>query len=375
MSTTEALQLAILFHDTYERLAPSFGYETRADTKAFDPDSANGKLMQAVCGELRAALASQAQVTDDMRNAVRFAPSSAYWSERLRELFGPNARDGIDAMERQIAALAAAAPSPAPASLMSVVEQILDVGHMNTEDLARLRAAWEASAPMLNGLTASETAETASEPKCSPTLTECPKCHNDFRKCDRGEVPAEPSVSPKPWQNNKMNPWVCTLTPHQARRVGKSGEEVGELGSVLGRLQIQALHDIDPSSGKTNFQRLWEESADVEAQTTCNRKAFKFPEPDYTDRVMRKIAQMGEWEEHYADAPARDAGLSDEQDLTDIIAEGIRGAYWCDRVWSAWQVGTMSEDDFTPAEDTDLPGDIARSILAAAQEKTGERNG
>lgn len=28
--------------------------------------------------------------------------------------------------------------------LMSVVEEILNAGHMNTEDLARLRAAWEA---------------------------------------------------------------------------------------------------------------------------------------------------------------------------------------------------------------------------------------
>lgn len=30
---------AKLFHDTYERLAPIFGYETREDTKEFDPDS------------------------------------------------------------------------------------------------------------------------------------------------------------------------------------------------------------------------------------------------------------------------------------------------------------------------------------------------
>jgi hypothetical protein len=44
--------LARRFHETYERLAPSFGYETRADTRAFDPDSANGRLMIAVCAEL-----------------------------------------------------------------------------------------------------------------------------------------------------------------------------------------------------------------------------------------------------------------------------------------------------------------------------------
>jgi len=50
-------------------------------------------------------------VIDDMRAAVRFAPSSAYWSERLREFFGPDAREGIDALEKQLrkarAALAA----------------------------------------------------------------------------------------------------------------------------------------------------------------------------------------------------------------------------------------------------------------------------
>ncbi|CAB3928945.1 hypothetical protein LMG3412_06549 [Achromobacter deleyi] len=41
-------------------------------------------------------------VTDDMRYAVRFAPSSAHWSERLMEFFGPDAREGIDALERQL---------------------------------------------------------------------------------------------------------------------------------------------------------------------------------------------------------------------------------------------------------------------------------
>lgn len=45
-------QLAIFFHETYERLAPSYGYETRKDTRAFDSESANGRLMIAVCGEV-----------------------------------------------------------------------------------------------------------------------------------------------------------------------------------------------------------------------------------------------------------------------------------------------------------------------------------
>lgn len=53
-------QLARLFHDTYERLAPQFGYETRDDTKQFDPESANGKLMIAVAGEVLNWLESEA---------------------------------------------------------------------------------------------------------------------------------------------------------------------------------------------------------------------------------------------------------------------------------------------------------------------------
>lgn len=42
-------KVAELFHDTYETLAPAYGYETREDTKIFDPESKNGKLMTAVC--------------------------------------------------------------------------------------------------------------------------------------------------------------------------------------------------------------------------------------------------------------------------------------------------------------------------------------
>jgi hypothetical protein len=45
-------ELAELFHDTYERLAPDYGYETRVETRRFSPQSPNGKLMIAVCKEI-----------------------------------------------------------------------------------------------------------------------------------------------------------------------------------------------------------------------------------------------------------------------------------------------------------------------------------
>lgn len=50
----DALALAIRFHETYERLAPSFGYATRTETRQFDQTTPNGRLMVAVCAELTA---------------------------------------------------------------------------------------------------------------------------------------------------------------------------------------------------------------------------------------------------------------------------------------------------------------------------------
>ena len=46
------LELARLFHETYERLAPSLGYQTWPETRDFRPDTPNGRLMIAVAAEL-----------------------------------------------------------------------------------------------------------------------------------------------------------------------------------------------------------------------------------------------------------------------------------------------------------------------------------
>ncbi len=45
-------KLAILFHETYEKLAPKFNWITREASRNFDETSANGKLMIAVCNKI-----------------------------------------------------------------------------------------------------------------------------------------------------------------------------------------------------------------------------------------------------------------------------------------------------------------------------------
>lgn len=51
--------------------------------------------------------------------------------------------------------------------------------------------------------------------------------------------------------------------------------------------------------------------------------------------------------------------------LTDIIAQSLQGTYYCGRVWSAWRVGTMSESDFWPVDEGDIPHEIATLVVEA----------
>lgn len=48
----EILEITKKFHDTYEKLASEYTYKTREDTKVFDINSNNGKLMYATVNEI-----------------------------------------------------------------------------------------------------------------------------------------------------------------------------------------------------------------------------------------------------------------------------------------------------------------------------------
>lgn len=81
----DAIKLAREFHDLYESLAPSFGYETRQDTKVFDPNSQNGRLMVAVCEKL--CRRAQAQALRDAADEVDEIDEDfvASWLRRMAE--------------------------------------------------------------------------------------------------------------------------------------------------------------------------------------------------------------------------------------------------------------------------------------------------
>lgn len=100
-------------------------------------------------------------------------------------------------------------------------------------------------------------------------------------------------------QTNEMHPWAPDACPKQARRIGKTMEELAELMSVIARINIQGIDAIDPASGKPNRQRLEEESADVMAQLQCNADAFHLRDMLIFERMCRKITEMHQWEKHF----------------------------------------------------------------------------
>ena len=57
----EILEITKKFHDMYEKLASEYTYETREDTKVFDINSNNGKLMYATVNEIVSSILKENQ--------------------------------------------------------------------------------------------------------------------------------------------------------------------------------------------------------------------------------------------------------------------------------------------------------------------------
>jgi hypothetical protein len=68
---------------------------------------------------------------------------------------------------------------------------------------------------------------------------------------------------------------------------------------------------------------------------------------------------------------ASTTGVSRMNAALDALAAAVGDTYVCTRVWEAWSVGTMSQDDFTPlAETPELLHDILGEVLAALGVRT-----
>jgi hypothetical protein len=102
-----------------------------------------------------------------------------------------------------------------------------------------------------------------------------------------------------------VNKWVPTTNLMELRRLGKLGEELGELSNVASRCIIQGLDETDPGTGRVNRDRLLDELADVAAQIDCTITAFKLNAAHFGQRRRAKRDQMAEWEAMFGSEGAK----------------------------------------------------------------------
>lgn len=96
-----------------------------------------------------------------------------------------------------------------------------------------------------------------------------------------------------------MSKWKVTQDPLILRRMGKTGEELGELQNVISRIIIQGIDEIDPGTGKSNRKRLIEEIADVMVQCYVTIATLDLPQKEIDERINEKVSMMAEWERLY----------------------------------------------------------------------------
>jgi len=119
--------------------------------------------------------------------------------------------------------------------------------------------------------------------------------------------------------------------------VGAPSEREMKLDLLIKSMQADAVQYLIPDGGRS-------------AGWFVNRMLARLDGPQQREAQAVQAAPVG------ALLPAVDS-------LTDLIAQMLNGVYYCGRVWEAWGVGTMSEDDFSPAGETDIPREIATAVL------------
>jgi len=80
-----------------------------------------------------------------------------------------------------------------------------------------------------------------------------------------------------------------------------------------------------------------------------------------TGEYLYKTADYA-WKAWQASRQALECEAVDVERIADTVRDNLGDIFACTRVWEAWQVGTMTQDDFTPADETELADEIATAV-------------
>ena len=92
----EILEITKEFHDTYEKLASEYTYETREDTKVFDINSNNGKLMYATVNEIVSPILKENKILKENAENNDKVVDKVNWENMLLKKENKELKDLID---------------------------------------------------------------------------------------------------------------------------------------------------------------------------------------------------------------------------------------------------------------------------------------
>lgn len=98
----EILEITKEFHDTYEKLASEYTYETREDTKVFDINSNNGKLMYATVNEIVSPILKENKILRENAENNDKVVDNVNWENMLLKKENKQIKDKLSKIETLI---------------------------------------------------------------------------------------------------------------------------------------------------------------------------------------------------------------------------------------------------------------------------------
>lgn len=163
----------------------------------------------------------------------------------------------------------------------------------------------------------------------------------------------QPSGEPVAWALLSIMDPEVTVDPVLADYWTRKGRKVTALASL-------SAEDVERAAFlKSHYEQMAKEYASIAG---------------YNNKLLVELAAYrGQQTISPATPPTADSAADARDAVRNAIAAQLVGTYYCGRVWSAWQVGTMREDDFTPAEEVDeVLDDITDAVIAAMHPTTGK---
>ncbi len=168
--------------------------------------------------------------------------------------------------------------------------------------------------------------------------------------------------------------WAAEVAALQAEGA-KSERRAIEFGDALHRhilamrAAVVAWHSVGPSTGMQwiantlagpghlpNFEEIRLGAQALFDKEVAEHEAFRAAHPGPGPAASNPSDAT--------EVAAPTGPVPDVAALEEVIRAGLADTYHCTRVWEAWGLGTMSEDDFEPVDESDTPSEIAQAVLA-----------